>query len=211
MKKLLVVLVLVFVVTPTFAQYGNSHQHRKYSRFNKEIYYGLRLGLNITSLSSDIVEMDLNSWTGLAVGGVIGYRLTDNAPIWLESGLWYSEKGGKTTYLGDKVTCRLSYLQIPFVCKYSLGVADDLSIQPFLGGFFAIGVGGKVKEYAIRESHSSFDDVNRFDAGLRVGCGAEFRMVYAELGFDFGLANISKNDFASTHTRNFFINVGVNF
>ena len=68
-----------------------------------------------------------------------------------------------------------------------------------------------MKEYAIRESHSSFDDVNRFDAGLRVGCGAEFKMVYAELGFDFGLANISKNDFASTHTRNFFINVGVNF
>ena len=36
-------------------------------------------------------------------------------------------------------------------------------------------------------------------------------MVYAEAGFDFGLANISKDDFQSVRNRSFFLNVGVNF
>jgi hypothetical protein len=36
-------------------------------------------------------------------------------------------------------------------------------------------------------------------------------MVYAEIGFDFGIANICDDDFASARNQNFFINVGVNF
>lgn len=55
------------------------------------------------------------------------------------------------------------------------------------------------------------DTFNRFDAGLRLGCGFEYDMVYAEIGYDWGLTNISKSDFDATHTRNLFINVGVNF
>jgi hypothetical protein len=36
-------------------------------------------------------------------------------------------------------------------------------------------------------------------------------MVYAEVGFDFGLANISTDDFSNTRNQCFFINLGVNF
>ena len=36
-------------------------------------------------------------------------------------------------------------------------------------------------------------------------------MIYAEIGFDFGLANIYDDDFISARNQNLFINVGVNF
>ena len=81
----------------------------------------------------------------------------------------------------------------------------------------ALGVGGKTKEYGNerldipRDSHDSFDQFNRFDGGLRIGCGAEYQMVYAEMGFDFGLANISDDEWISARNQSFFINVGVNF
>ena len=220
MKKIITLILAVLTVMPSLAQ--GERTRSRYSHFNMEHYYGIRLGLNIASLSSETVEYDMDSRTGIAFGGVYGFQLANNMPLWLEGGLYYSEKGGKThvPYVDpsnqnleqmQKVTSRLSYLQLPIVAKYSFEVFDDFYVQPFLGGYLALGIGGKTKFYGERISDSSFDHFTRFDGGLRIGCGAEYKMVYAELGFDFGLANVSKGDFDSTHTRHFFINVGVDF
>ena len=125
----------------------------------------------------------------------------DNAP--------FKMNDGKTGF--QKVKCRLSYLQVPVVVKYSLDLIDDLYLQPFLGGYMALGLGGKMKYYGEQKSESSYNAVDRFDGGLRIGCGLEYQMLYAEAGFDFGIANIGDSDFDGVHTRSFFINVGVNF
>ena len=105
----------------------------------------------------------------------------------------------------------MCYLQLPIVVKYNFNVDDDFFIQPFFGGYLACGLGGKTKNYKELESWGTFDDMNRFDGGLRLGCGVEYKMMYAELGYDIGLANIADNDFNSTRTRSFFFNVGINF
>lgn len=211
MKKLLLTILTVAIVMPACAQYETQYKRTRYNHRGEEQYYGLRLGLNVASVNSDEVEADLDARTGLSVGGVYGLLLTDTTPLWLEAGLFYSEKGGKTHASGYKQSTRLSYLQVPITVKYSFDVYDDLYIQPFIGGYLAYGIGGKTKNYSIRQSHSSFDDINRFDSGLRIGCGTEYQMLYAELGFDIGLANISKDDFNTSRTCNFFINIGVNF
>jgi hypothetical protein len=219
MKKLITLILSVVLTVPVFAQ---NKTHSKFSHFNMEHYYGIRLGLNIASLSSETVDFDMDSRTGLAIGGIFGFQLANNMPLWLETGLYYSEKGGKTHVLyadplnpnlerSQKVTTRLCYLQLPVVVKYAFELADEFTVQPFLGGYLSLGIGGKTKYYGERISEKSFNNFNRFDSGLRLGCGAEYKMVYAELGFDFGLANINKGDFDAVHTRNFFINAGVNF
>lgn len=212
MKKLLTFILVALMATPSQAQYETSRQRSRYNHSNTERYYGLRLGLNSAVLNSDQVDMDMNARAGLSFGAVYGLQLANSTPLWLEAGLFYSEKGGKTVIMDEKRTCRLTYLELPVVVKYSFDVADDLYIQPLLGGYLALGVGGKTKDYATRTSESSFNNVNRPDAGLRVGCGIEYMMVYAEIGFDFGLANINKsNDFDSVRNQNLFINIGVNF
>lgn len=177
--------------------------------------------MNIASLSSDNADFDMDSRAGLAFGAVYGLQLANSTPVWLEAGLFYSEKGGNMESVPfkmaddkigfQKVKCRLSYLQIPLVVKYSFDIVDDLYIDPFLGGYLALGVGGKTKYYGEQRSISSYNAVDRFDGGLRIGCGLEYQMLYAEAGFDFGLANIGDSDFDGVHTRSFFINVGVNF
>lgn len=207
----MILILAAVLATPSFAQFNTSRSRSRYNHNDTENYYGLRLGLNIASLSSDKADMDMDSRAGLAFGAIYGFQLANSTPIWLETGLFYSEKGGETNYGGSKVTCRLSYLQVPLVLKYSLDVFDDFYVQPFLGGFMELGIAGKIKEYSTKQSYSSFDNVNRFDGGLRVGCGLEYQMLYAEVGFDFGITNIGKGDFDSVHTRNLFINVGVNF
>lgn len=209
MKKIIVFAIIALLTTPSFAQFESSRQRSRYNHNDTEHYYGLRLGLNIASLSSDVADMDMDGRAGLAFGAVYGFQLANSTPIWLEVGAFYSEKGGESKY--SNIKTRLTYLQAPIVCKYSFDVADDFYIQPFLGGYLAVGFAGKTKNYTEREAQSSYNLVNRLDGGLRIGCGAEYQMVYAELGFDFGLANISKDDFQSVRNRCFFVNVGVNF
>ncbi len=209
MKRIITLVMVVALAIPSFAQF-----EKPKSRFNHsgmEYYFGLRLGLNVATMSSDSPAYDTDSRSGFAIGGVYGLQLSRTTPLWIEAGLMYSEKGGEVHINDDKITYRMCYLQLPIVVKYNFNVDDDFFIQPFFGGYLALGVGGKTKDYKELESWSTFDDMNRFDGGLRLGCGVEYKMMYAELGYDLGLANIADNDFYSTRTRNFFVNVGVNF
>ena len=211
MNRILTLLLIVALATPSFAQFNGSSRSR-FNHSNTQHYYGLRLGINSAVMNSDQVDLDMNARAGLAFGAVYGLQLANSTPLWLEAGLMYSEKGGKTNIMGEKVTCRLTYLELPVVVKYGFDVADDFYIQPFLGGYFALGVGGKVKDYRTRNSESSFDRVNRPDAGIRLGCGLEYQMFYAEVGFDFGLVNINKrNDFDAIRNQALFCNIGINF
>ena len=97
--------------------------------------------------------------------------------------------------------------------KYQHNFDRLTSIQPFAGVYCAAGISGKIKEQDLRQSYSAFSDVafKRFDGGVRIGCGIQFDHLYAELGYDIGLANVSQDDFNTAHTGCFFANVGVNF
>ena len=211
MRRIITCIMVIALTIPSFAQFETNKSRSRYNRDDTERYYGLRLGMNIASTSSESNEFSTNPRTGLVIGGVYGMQLSRNMPLWLEFGLEYSEKGGKTHLGGDKVTFRLGYLQLPIVAKYNINIDDDLYLQPFFGGYFSLGITGKVKNYGTRESENVFDTMDRFDGGLRLGCGLEYKMMYAEIGYDLGLANITKDDFDAAHNRCLFINLGINF
>jgi hypothetical protein len=211
MKRIITLIMVIAFTIPSFAQFETNRGRSRYNRDDTERYYGLRLGMNVASTSSESNTFDTNPRTGLVIGFAYGMQLSRNHPLWLEASLLYSEKGGKTHQDGDKVTYRLGYLQLPIVAKYGINLDDDLFLQPFFGGYLSIGITGKVKNYATRESESVFDNMKRFDGGLRAGCGLEYKMMYVEVGYDLGLANIAKDEFDNTKTRCFFVNLGINF
>lgn len=195
------------------------HRSEYYSQ-NRQIgsnYYGFRLGMALGTVNSDSPYLDGNKVrTGLNVGFVIGTQLTARAPLYFESGLYYIEKGGKSTYNGNKFSYALDYLEVPLLIKYKYNVDQDFSIQPFMGGYLSCGVAGKIKDFANREAYSSYDsDVDqhfrRFDGGLRLGCGVGFDMLYVEASYDIGLANVGNDDFDDTRTGSFNLTFGVNF
>lgn len=213
MRKMITLALAVAFAIPTFAQFDTNRKRSRYNHNDTESYYGVRLGLNSASISCDEADFDLDARTGFNLGAVYGLQLANSTPLWLEAGAYYAEKGGKTVAGGIKKTYRLRYIEVPCVVKYSIDLDDDFFLQPFLGGYVALGVGGKEKNYAERTTTSSFDSnlFQRFDSGLRLGCGAEYNMMYAEIGFDLGIANVRHDDFESAHTRSLFVNIGVNF
>ncbi|MCR5366819.1 MAG: PorT family protein [Prevotella sp.] len=216
MKKLIVLLLTVLLTAPLPVQAQRRYYHEsggnRYYRpdHRPALYYGLRLGLNLSSVSSEDLVLDTDCLAGLYFGGVLGIQLAPRSPAWFELGLGYSEKGGINKIDGYKVRYRISYLEMPLAVKFNIDI-KALRIQPFLGGYLSVGVAGKIKDYKTRVKQSTYDLYRRFDGGLRLGCGAEYQMIYIEAGFDFGLANINKDDFDTAHNRCLYISAGVNF
>ena len=181
------------------------------------MYYGLRFGLSASHVNSDAPDLNgSSSKSGLNVGAVMGIQIAPQSPVFFETGIYYSEKGGKGKIGNEKFSIGLNYIEVPLLLKYSAYVAPATALEPFVGGYLSAGVGGKVKDYGNHAAFNSFDDgyganFKRFDGGIRVGCGLAWEMLYAEMGYDFGLSNIGDNAFDDTHNGAFFLNIGVNF
>ena len=106
--------------------------------------------------------------------------------------------------------------KIPDGTDMKIYTAGDLTVEPFLGGYVACGVGGKIKDFNYRTAYDSFgdkydDNFRRFDGGVKVGCGIGFDIFYVGASYDIGLANIGKDSFQDTHTGCFNLDFGVTF
>ena len=207
MKGLVLALICAMFALPVSAQMRRGyhrpapsrHSHPMRSHYGshsdfmlgENTYFGLRFGLSASSVHSD--DQYLNGsgvQSGYNIGGVVGFQLSYFAPVFFETGLSYIEKGGKGSFGGNKFTYDLNYLEVPLVLKYRHVVAPTTAIEPFLGGYLSCGVGGQIRDFGDRAAYGSFSDnnFNRFDGGIRIGCGAAFSMLYAELGYDLGLS-----------------------
>ena len=184
---------------------------------NGGTYLGFRMGVNASRVNSEATYLESNSSkAGLVAGVVLGQQLTPAAPVLFETGLLYSEKGGKSDY-GGNFSYNLNYLEVPLTFKYAIGLPNTpgMSIQPLFGGYFGVGVGGYIKDFEAREAYHSFgssdSQFKRFDGGLKLGCGLGLQMFYAEISYNLGLANIGHNMFDETHNRGLSFSIGLNF
>jgi len=202
MKKFFLSIVAALLAVPTFAQIGSGG----FSVSETSVYYGVRLGMNISTITGKYIDAD--SKVGMTLGGVLGLRVSETTPVFLESGLYYSGRGAKDA--------DLNYLEIPILIKYGVQVSDQIALLPFVGPYFSLGISGKCKYPdgtggTVKES--SYDSFKRTDMGFKVGCGLEYNMLYAEAGYQFGVTDIAKDNPLDNgaHTGNLFINIGVNF
>ena len=226
MKRTLFLLALLcnLLAMPALAQPGYGYGHRPrvqtVGRHGNEYvawhsyYFGFRVGLNASHVASDSPELDGGGIkSGLNLGIAAGTQLTYRAPLFLESGLYYSQKGGKNGSGNNKFTYDLNYLEVPLIIKYKHFIGNQTSIQPYAGGYLAVATDGDIKNYGSRTSFSSFENgyFNRFDGGLKIGCGVGFNMVYLDASYDIGLHDIGQDSFDNAHNGCFTLNFGVNF
>ena len=214
MKKVFAVIAALVLAVPSFAQYSSGG----FSLSESSVYYGIRLGMNISSLTGDdMPATHKGSKVGLNFAPVIGLRVSDTTPIFLESGLYYAGAGSKK----DKNSVSLNYLEIPILIKYGIQATDEIAVLPFIGPTVRWGIFGGDTKTAGYENVGSFSDDNphkakRTDFGIKLGCGAEYNKLYLELGYHWGITNIADwkvnaTDDAVIHNGAFFINLGMNF
>ena len=208
MKKFFVALVALCLSAPMFAQFSSGG----FSLDESNVYYGLRVGANFSSLSGDYALNPNGTKTGMNLAGVIGFRLSPDVPLFLESGVWYTQRGAKK----DKWAANFNYLEAPVLIKYGVEVADGVALLPFFGPYFSFNISGKYKSPEVGGKVVTEEISKHYkiaDMGFKLGCGAEWNMLYLELGYQFGAYNLAKkNDLDQVaRTGNLFVNVGVNF
>lgn len=202
MKKFFSAIVALMLAAPSFAQYSSGG----FELDKQNLYYGVRLGMTVTNFGGDA---DTDSKVGMTLAGVVGLRVSGD--LFLESGLYYTERGAKDIGYTN--------LEIPVLIKYGFKATDDIAILPFVGPYFGRACWGKCKMddgtgNIIKVG--TFDEkkwsaLKRLNMGFKVGCGAEYNKLYVELGYQFGVSNISKDDALTIRSNAFFANFGVNF
>ena len=121
MKKMLLSAIAAAVALPSLAQGGYPFNPTYAEDHN--IYYGLRLGWALATVNSDDDVLDGGSArSGLNIGAVIGFQLAPAAPVYLETGLSYTEKGGEGRVDGNKFT----YDVAPRPGKYTMQQGTDI-------------------------------------------------------------------------------------
>lgn len=208
MKKLIVCIAALAMSAGVYAQ---------------DFSWGVRAGLNISSLSINKGEDGFKSKVGFNVGLMGDYAFSESVSI--ESGLYFSQIGAKIKSDTDKATTNLGYLQLPILATYHLAISDNAKWSIQAGPYLAVGLGGKikVKEEGVTVKVDSFGDgednggFQRFDMGLTFGTGVTFGQIYVGVKYDLGLSNIMTKDIQdladgySIKNGNFSINVGYNF
>ena len=205
MKKFLVSIVVMLVAAPSFAQFSSGG----FELDKESMYYGVRFGGTLASMNGDL---SVGSKVGLTLAGVIGLRISSSAPVFLESGLYYTQRGAKD----DDYEITHNNLEIPLVVKYGFQVSNEIALLPFFGPYFAYGVSTDEK---LKSNYAENHDVrvNRNNMGFKLGCGAEYNKIYLELGYQFGITNIIDDEFSdewknkSARNNALFLNFGVNF
>ena len=203
MKKFLVAIIALFCSVSSFGQYSSGG----FDLDKENVYYGIRFGGTLASISGD---RSIGTKVGLTLAGVVGLRLSSSAPVFLESGLFYTQRGAKD----DDYEVTHNNLEIPLVVKYGFKATDEIALLPFIGPYFAYAVSADEKN--LKDNIPDKDKitrVNRNSMGFKLGCGAEYNKLYLELGYQFGLTNIwdpDKYD-GTGHNNALFLNFGVNF
>ena len=210
MKKILITIVAILLAIPSSAQYSSGG----FTLNESTLYYGARIGMTVSTLTGDDTD-DLKSKTGLTLGAVIGLRVSEESPVFLESGLYYTQYGAKGKGKG-KNEINLHYLEIPILIKYGFKATEDIAILPYIGPTLALGIGGRKKTEDINgdvESFASFGsgNYNRPNVGIKIGCGAEWHNLYIEAGYHIGVTNAYDSEKITQYNGNFFANIGVNF
>ena len=189
----------VLIAAPTFAQFRSGGFYID----QNNIYYGIRFGVTSASLSGDIKS---DASVGMTLAGIVGLRVSNTAPVFLESGFYYTERGGKLSGVtlvnpagvnkGD-VTLSYNNFEIPVVIKYGIVTNENIVILPFMGPTFG---------YAVKCA----DELNRANMGFKLGCGVEYNQLYLEAGYHLGITD-AVDGALTGHSNAWFLNFGINF
>lgn len=204
MKKILATLIGMVAIAATAAAQKPQFEEKNLS------FMGL-FGMNISNMQyKHQPGMELNPKAGLNLGIRAEYMLPAVRGLFVNAGLEYGMKGGRSRIYGPfedmggvygTYIARPCYLSIPIHVGYRYDIDERVGIYADFGPYFAVGTNGnfrtKYDDYSEDYTESIFakeDGVRyykRFDCGIGLRFGAEYAQHYNFiLGLDWGLTDM---------------------
>ena len=170
---------------------------------------GVRAGANFSSLDYELLGA-FDFRTSISAGVSYERLLLKNLPLYLETGLHYSNKGCKLSDLGDYdydyedegsygARISLGYIEVPVMLNYKFFIGNDIALYPSAGLYYAFGVAGNEAETFKGEKLGEPSDVfgeeeglRRSDFGYRVGISASWRNFVLSAGYEGSILNVAQ-------------------
>lgn len=168
-----------------------------------------------TRLQASYVSHRLTNYTpgdkdlepkGVTLGAVLGFSLTGNLPIFVESGANLTWAHGAMDVPGGEVKSTYMNFAIPVNGVYKFEINDKVSISGFAGLNFKVNFLGKTKAYDVKTNWLSKDDMggrdNRakiFQLGCQFGAGVHLGQIYLGYEFQPDLMNFQKTEGLDGH------------
>lgn len=146
--------------------------------YAQESKYGIRGGVNISSISSDDIPEDLEDGRiGVFFGFFAEYAI--NNKISIQPELHYSAQGNKEEDL------RVNYLNLPVFLKYNITDVFNIHIGPQAG----------LKIWEWEDNQEDVTDFGTFDFSAVAGIGANITdNFFVDIRYAFGLTNVFDED-----------------
>ena len=183
----------------------------KHVRTSPPVKFGIRGGLNFSSLAGDYAFDDAKMKTGFNAGFILDIPFSKM--FYFQPGVYYSVQGAKNVIDNEHryyrnyddalpttdVTFQL--IEVPLLFSYRYNLMNDLQLQGAVGPYVSFGING---------SGARFNTVSRLiGAGGRFEAGVLYQKhYYAGIGYELAFKKMST---INAKPRNFFINIGYNF
>lgn len=135
---------------------------------------GLRVGVNLASVSSSDDAFESDNITGLDIAIPVEIGVSDAFSIQPE--LHFVQKGWEATILGVETLSKVNYLEVPILARVNVGL-DALKLYGVAGPSLGYAMGGSISVTAlgntITEDYTFSDEEVRIDVGAVIGVGAE--------------------------------------
>lgn len=164
------------------------------------IGYGIKGGVNFSSIRTDAKGLDLSSRSGIVVGGFL--KLDIPGPLAIQPEILFTQKGSKTDTAmagagntgASDLKVKISYLEIPVLIKYDIALTGPVSPGLFFGPALSYKLSEDFPSAAIGGDITNEDVVKNTDLSLVIGGGLGFNLVVTEITVDarytLGLTNI---------------------
>lgn len=174
-----------------------------------QLRFGVKGGLNITSVHFDSDLLKSDNVTGFHIGPMIEATMP-LLGFGFDAALLYSQKGMESSSSGVKTTMKTSYIDVPVNLKWKFGLPI---VKAYLaaGPYASFRVGGD----KIWNVLSDQLETKSFGAGLNFGAGVEV-LNHLQVGFNYELGltdnfSAEKLDLSSNKNRGWTISAAILF
>lgn len=174
-----------------------------------QLRFGVKGGLNITSVHFDSDMFKSDNVTGFHIGPMIEATMP-LLGFGFDAALLYSQKGMESSSSGVKTTMKTSYIDVPVNLKWKFGLPI---VKAYLaaGPYASFRVGGD----KIWNVLSDQLETKSFGAGLNFGAGVEvFNHLQVGFNYELGLTDnfsAEKLDLSSNKNRGWTISAAILF
>lgn len=172
--------------------------------------FGVKAGVNSSTLSSDDDLLDVGSRWGAVAGLFAGRNMSENLSLQLEA--LFSQRGANDKTSGSDTSLRLTYLDVPLTARFGSTTANNMHFHAFTGPQLGIKLSAKAKDDFLGTEIDLDDEVKSWDFGWTVGAGVEMNRISLDARYTLGLTNIDNSDSdASIKNRTFTVLLGYRF